>query len=58
MKIKIKGVYNWGENVKEKRKGVKKTPEVIKGQKGLESICYFNIQINKERYPLFPSLIP
>ena len=31
---------------------------VIKGQKGLESTCYFNIQISKERYPLLPSLIP
>ena len=52
---KIKGVYDWGGNGKEKERGVKKTPEVIKDQKGLESICYFNIQISKARYP---SLIP
>ena len=39
-------MYDWGGNGKEK------------GQKGLESICYFNIQISKERYPLLPSLIP
>ena len=37
---------------------MKKTPEVIKGQNGLESACYFNIEISKERYPLLPSLIP
>ena len=54
MERKTKGVYEW----ERKWGGVKKTPEVIKGQKGLESIRYFNIQINKERYPLLPSLIP
>ena len=46
MERKIKGVYNWGGNGKEK------------GQKGLESICYLNIQISKERYPPLLSLIP
>ena len=37
---------------------VKKTPGVVEGQKGLESIRYFNVQISKERYTLLPSLIP
>ena len=40
-----------------KGEGVKKTLEVIKGQKGLESTCHFNIQISMERYPLHSSLI-
>ena len=49
-------MYNLGGNGKEKGiEGMEKTPEVIKGQKGLESIWNFNIQISKERYPLHPS---
>ena len=47
-----------GRKWERKGEGVKKTPEVIKGQKGLKSICYFNIQISKERYPFLLSLIP
>ena len=33
-------------------------PIVLKCQQGLESICYFNRQISKERYHLLPSLSP
>ena len=52
-----KKIYNWGGNGKEK--GVREeAPEVKKGQQGSESICYFNRQINKEKYHLLPSLSP
>ena len=46
MERKIKGLHDLGGNGKEK------------GQKGLESICYFTIHFSKERYPFLPSTIP
>ena len=36
---KNKGGVRLGRKWERKGEGVKKTPEVIKGQKGLESIC-------------------
>ena len=47
-----------GEEMGKKYGGGEKTPEVINGQKGLESVCYFRLVRTKERYPLLPSLIP